>query len=146
MYSFVSFVVRLFRSVEEGERAGFDALARRGAGGRAGIVEGAVRGEARGPGLVRVEHLEHQRLVALHAREVIPLVRRVVGDVVNLAGAVLVAPLDPDEALVRNAAAVADAERLGQHHAADRPPYLDDRPALPEAPLGLGVADDLAQP
>src|SRR5688572_21896127 len=55
--------------VEERESPRLDAFARRRAGGRAGIVEGAVRGEARRPARVRVEHLEHQRLVALHAGE-----------------------------------------------------------------------------
>ena len=38
------------------------------------------------------------------------------------------------------------AERVDHHRAADRPPHLDDGPALLEAPLRLGVADDFAQP
>ncbi len=51
----------------------------------------------------------------VHLREVEPLVRRVVRDVIDLAGAVLVAPLDQDEALLRDAAAIADAERIDHH-------------------------------
>ena len=75
-------------------------LSRGGAfGGVSGSSNARVRGEARRHALVGVEHLEHQRLVALHLREVEPLVRRIVGDVVDLAGAVLVAPLHQDEAL-----------------------------------------------
>src|SRR4029453_10235740 len=77
--------------------------------------------------------------------EIEPDVLRIVGDVIDLAGAVAIAPLHQDETFRRNGAAVADAERIGHDLAADRPPHLDDGPALVEAPLGLGVTDDVAQ-
>src|SRR5262245_2587703 len=133
-------------SIEEGKGPCLDAFPRRRPRRRRRIVERAVRSEARRLARVGVIDLEDERLVPRHLREVVPLVRRVVSDVIDLAGAVLVAPLDPDEALLRNRAAIADRERIDQHLAADRPPDLDDRPALREAALGLGVAHDLAQP
>src|SRR5262245_23226503 len=132
--------------IPEREGARLDALARRGVRRRVRIIERRMRVEARRHALVGVEYLEHHRLVALHAREVEPLVLGIVGDVIDLAGAILVPALHQDEALLRNAAAIADAERIDHDRPANRPPHLDDGPALLEAPLGLVIADNLAQP
>src|SRR6185503_2962598 len=76
----------------------------------------------------------------------VPRMLRIVGDVVDDARAVLVSPLDTDESFLRNAAAIADAERIDHDRAADRPPHLNDRPALLHSALGFFLADDLAQP
>src|ERR1700722_20794527 len=78
---------------EERQRADLDALARTRPRRRGRIVERRVRAPARAAVLRRIEHLEHQRLVALHAREPVPRVRRIVGDRIGLADAVGIAPL-----------------------------------------------------
>src|SRR5580765_4647537 len=96
-------------SVEQREGAGFDAFTRRGIGRRGRVGERAVRGEARGLARVGIANLEHERFVAIHLREPEPAMTRIVSDVIDLAGAVLVAALDTYEACIRNAAPVADA-------------------------------------
>src|SRR5687768_8032998 len=96
--SLARFAPRPLPSIEESESPGFDAFARLRVRRRARIVERAVRGEARGHAGVGIEDLEHEGFVARHLREVVPHVRRIVGDVVDLAGAIFVTPLDLDEA------------------------------------------------
>src|SRR5882724_8305910 len=71
--------------LEERERADLDALAltRTRLGRR--VVEGGVRGPARGPVALRIVHLEHQRLVRRQPREPVPAVVGVVGNRIGLA-------------------------------------------------------------
>src|SRR4051812_38969583 len=133
-------------SVEEREGTGFNAFTRRGIGRRVRIVERAVRGEARGLARVGIENLEHERFVAIHLREPEPAMTRIVSDVIDLAGAVLVAALDTYEAFIRNAAPIADAQRIDHHGTANRTPDLDDGPSFLHAALGFRVAYDLPQP
>ncbi len=54
-------------------------------GRRLRIIKRAVRREARGLAGIGIEHLEHQRFVARHLRKIKPLMRGMVGDVVDLA-------------------------------------------------------------
>src|SRR5229473_1625598 len=81
------------RSLEEGEGADFDALARRRIGRRGRILERRVHGEPRATVARRIEAFDEQHLVALHAREIEPAVTRAVGHRVDLADAVGIAPL-----------------------------------------------------
>src|SRR6185437_13391678 len=78
---------------EEGQRTDFDALARTRIGRRGRIVEGGVRRPAGAAVLERIEHLEHDRLLAPHAREPEPFVRRIVGEGVGLTDPVRITPL-----------------------------------------------------
>src|SRR4051794_3214309 len=94
--------------IPEREGPCLDALARRSVLRRIGVDERRVRSEFRRHALVGVEHLEHHRLVTLHLRKIEPLMRRIVGDVIDLAGAVLVAALHQDESGLRDGASVAD--------------------------------------
>src|ERR1700681_2809986 len=75
-------------SSEKRQRADLDAFARPRVGRRGRIVEGGVRGPAGAAVVERIKHLEHDRLVAAHAREPEPFVVRIVGDGVSLADAV----------------------------------------------------------
>ena len=75
----------------EDERTRFYALARpRGRRSRR-VLERRVRGKARATVGCRVEHFEHERLVAAHARKIKPAVARVVAQPVGLPDAVWVA-------------------------------------------------------
>src|SRR5581483_11291653 len=76
--------------VEERECPRLDALTGRRVRRRVRIVERAVRGEARRLRLVGIENLEDERLVARHPREPVPAVPRIVRDVIDDAGAILI--------------------------------------------------------
>src|SRR5262249_33117057 len=79
------------RALEKRQRPDLDALAWPRVGRRGRILERGV-GRPAGAAVLRgIEHLEHQRLVAPHARQPIPAVLRIVGDGVGLADAVGVA-------------------------------------------------------
>ncbi len=112
-------------------------------GGVVGILEGGVRGPTRDAVLLEVVHLEHQRLLAPHAREPVPVVLGVVGAGVGLPLAAGIEPLGDDEVVERDAAGVADREREGLDRMPDRPPHLDDGKAPREQILGL-VGQDVA--
>src|SRR5262245_27465210 len=90
-----------------------DALARTLLGLRGRILEGGVRGPARHAFLLRVVDLEHQRLLAAHAREPVPAMPGIVGARVGLALAVLIDALRDDEVLKRDTACIANREREG---------------------------------
>ena len=79
---------------------------------RGGVVERGVRREARAPVLLRVVHLEHDRLVALHAREIEPAMPGAVLEPVGLADAVRVAPLGDQQVLKLDAARIGEGERV----------------------------------
>ena len=99
---------RVGLSTEKCKGPSLDALAWPGVGGRIGIVESGVCGKAGGPCGIRIEDLEDQRLMTLHLGEMVPHVQRVVGDVVNLSGAIGIAPLQHDKAFLRDATRIAD--------------------------------------
>src|SRR4051794_5236197 len=63
------------RMSEKRQGADLDALARARMRRRGRVLERGVRAPARAAVFERVEHLEHQRLVAPHAREPVPAVR-----------------------------------------------------------------------
>src|SRR6266571_6315621 len=98
---------------EKSERARLDALARRRLRARAEIVERGVRGEPRPAALFRVEHLEHEHLVAPHFGEIEPAVGRVVAQPVRLTHAVRIAALGDEQIPGRDAARIGDRERVG---------------------------------
>ena len=65
---------------EKRQRADFDAFAGACVTRRGGIVEGGVGGPAGAAVFERIVDLEHDRLLAPHAREPEPFMRGVVGD------------------------------------------------------------------
>ena len=113
----------------------------RALGGEVGSSKAVCAVQRARPSLSAVEDLEHQRLVAPHAREPVPLVLRIVGDGVGLADAVGIAALGDDEIVERDAARVADRERKALDRMADRPPHLDDGEAALEQLVRLLAAE-----
>src|SRR5260370_8409154 len=65
-------------ALEKRERADFDALTQSRVGGRGRILERGVRGPAGAAVLRRIVDLEHQRLLAPHARQIVPAVLGIV--------------------------------------------------------------------
>src|ERR1700724_3728731 len=122
---------------EKRQRAYFNALARARAGRRGRVGERRVGGPAGAAVLLGIVDLEHDRLVALLAREPEPAMRRVVFDRVGLADAGGIAPLGNHEVGELHAARVADRERERFDRMPERPPHLHDGEAALEQLLGL---------
>src|SRR5689334_6445372 len=133
----------MVRILEERQRARLDALARRRAGRRGGIVEGSVRREARTAVVLGIVDLEHDRLVAPHARKVIPAMRGVVLEAIGLPDAMRIAALGDEQVARGDAVRVRHGKRVGFERARDRPPELHDGEAPREERLRL-VAHQLA--
>src|SRR5262249_21657966 len=94
-------------------------------------------GPARATVLERVIDLEHQRLLAPHAWEIVPAVLRIILRRVGLADAIGVAALRDHEVFERDAARVADRQRKGLNRMPDRPPHLDDGEAAAKKIVSL---------
>src|SRR5262249_29141293 len=123
--------------LEKRQRADFDALARPRVGRRGRIVESGVGGPAGAAVLLRIVDLEHQRLLAAHARQPVPAVRGIVGYGVGLADAVGITALAYQKIVERDAARIADAEREALDRMADRPPHLHDGETALQQRVGL---------
>ncbi len=121
--------------IKKRQRTDLDAFARVRVRRRGRVVEGGVGRPAGTAVLDRVVDLEDQRLIAPHARQPVPTMRRIVGDRIGLADAVGIAPLGNHEIVERDAARVADCERRGFDRVADRAPDLHDG----EVPLQQGI-------
>src|SRR5689334_3641577 len=105
-----------------------------------------MSGEAGGLAGVRIEHFEHERFVSLHLGKIVPEMRGVVGDMIDLAGAIRIPSLHKNKPLRWYAARITDRERIHDHFAPDRTPYLDDGIAPLEPRVRLAVTNDLPQP
>ena len=83
--------------LEKRQRPHLYALAGWGVGGGGRIVEGGVRREAGAPVGGRIIALDEHHLVPSHVRKIEPVVIRVVGDVVGLAGAIRIDQIGLDQ-------------------------------------------------
>ena len=88
-----------------------------------------MRREARTARGFRLVDLEHDGLVAPHARKIEPAMVGVVGQPVGLADAVRVAAFGHHQVARRDAARIGQCQRIRFEHRLDRPPHLDDREA-----------------
>ncbi|MBL9035394.1 MAG: XRE family transcriptional regulator [Rhodospirillaceae bacterium] len=120
------------RPLEKRQRPAFDALAPGRARHGRRVVEGGVRGEAGAAVLRRIVALDQQRLVRPQRGEIEPAMRRVVGDAVDLAGAVGIDKIGGDEIRWLCAARIGEGERRVGHGAGDRAPDIDDGEAPAE--------------
>src|SRR5262249_6836039 len=133
----VGYALAAHQKLPKRERPDLDALARARVGRRGRIGESSVRGPTSAAVLLGIVHLEHDRLVALLAREPEPLVGGVVFHRIGLADAAGITPLGNDEVGKRDAPRVADGEGKGFDRMPERPPHLDDGEAPLEKLLGL---------
>src|SRR5579883_326301 len=143
MSAAATFMGRLAGS-EEREGSDLDAFARRRVGRGRWILEGGVNGES-GAAVPRgIEAFDEEHFVALHAREVVPAMTRIVGRNIYLADPIGIAPLRAYEVALLDAARIANRERPGEHRPLDRPPQID----LDVAPLAprfrLGGREEIA--
>src|SRR6185295_14114227 len=108
---------------EKRESPDLDTLAWAGGGTGVGIFERGMRAPAGTAVLGRVIDFEHERLVAPHAREPGPAMRRIVGELVDLADSVGKAPFRCDEVFLLQRARIGDGERITLDRLIDGAPH-----------------------
>jgi len=76
-------------------------------------------------GLIRIEALDEECLVALHLREIVPAVPGIMGDGIVFAHPICIDQFAGNEILGPHAGGIANGQGLGLERPADRPPYVD---------------------
>ena len=113
-------------SIEEQKRTSLDAFAGNGIGAAVRVIERPVRRPARRAVNVRIVAFQQDDLVALHAREVVPMLIRIVDDVINATDpTVRVVAFRCHQIRIIDALVSADDERFGFYRADNRTPDID---------------------